>query len=392
VAETSTLDLFSPEDERELAEAIAGANAPFEIRGGSTKRALGNPVTAGRGLGTGRMRGISLYDPGALTLVAGAGTPLAEIEAALAAEGQMLPFEPPDWRGLLRTSGEPTIGGVVACNLSGPRRLRAGACRDALIGVRFVDGNGRIVKNGGRVMKNVTGYDLVKLLCGSYGTLGLITEVAFKVLPKPEAAAVLLLHGLTPERAIAAMAATLASPWEVSGAAHVPAGLDGDPVTMIRIEGFGEQVDYRSGRLKDLLAGYGPVEIETRVAGESGGHGTDAGWAWIRDVAALHGTEGDVWRLSVKPSEAAGIATRIGAERLVFDWGGGLIWAEVAPGTDLRARLGDFAGHATLIRAAAGTRRRLGAFHPEPAPLARIAQALRAKFDPRGILNPGRMG
>ncbi|WP_306047385.1 FAD-binding protein, partial [Nioella sp. MMSF_3534] len=328
---------------------------------------------------------IELYEPGALTIVAKAGTPLAEVEAALAAENQRLPFEPMDMRGVLGTTGEPTIGGVVAANVSGPRRIQAGACRDSLIGVRFVDGRGTVVKNGGRVMKNVTGYDLVKLMAGSYGTLGVLSEVAFKVLPGVETRACVLINGLSNSDAVAAMSRALGSPFEVSGAAHTPAGVDGHPVTMLRLEGFADSVAYRAGRLRELLAGYGDISVETdpdRV---------QAGWRWVRDVEPFHGRAGDVWRVSVKPSDGPGIAARAGGD-VLFDWGGGLIWALVPDGMDLRAALGTFTGHATLIRASEETRARLPVFQPEPAPVAALTQGLRRQFDPKGILNPGIMG
>ncbi len=366
-----------PGGETELAEIVRAAKAPLRICGGGT-RDIGRPV-AGAVLETGGLSGITLYEPGALTLVARAGTPVAEIEAALAREGQRLAFEPPDWRALLGTQGESTIGGVVAANASGPRRIQAGACRDALIGVRFVDGSGMVVKNGGRVMKNVTGYDLVKLLAGAWGTLGVLTELSFKLLPVPESAASLLLPGIAPGPAVQAMAAALGSPFDVSGAAWTEAG------AVLRIEGFAASVDYRAERLRALLAPFGAVEVETGAAA------TAARWAALREGAALAGRPGDLWRLSVKPSDAPGLIARMGAEAVTLDWGGGLIWALLAPGTDLRARLGAFAGHATLMRAAPETRRAIPPFQPEPPALAAIAAALRAKFDPRGILNPGLM-
>lgn len=373
---------MTPKSEAELGEAVRQAKGPLAIRGGGT-RLTG---LEGEMLSVAGLSGITLYEPGALTMVAQAGTPLAEIEAALAAENQRLAFEPMDHRGLLGTEGEPTIGGVFAANVSGPRRIQAGAARDFLLGVRFVDGTGQVIKNGGRVMKNVTGYDLVKLMAGSWGTLGVISEVSFKVLPKPETTGVVLIEGLSNENAVRAMARALASPYEVSGAAHVPVGLDGDPVTMIRMEGFEASVDYRCARMQALLADFGDSVVERGPAR------TAAGWGWVRDVAAFHGASGDVWRLSVKPSDAAGIAAGLEANGLLFDWGGGLIWARVPEGTDLRARAGAFGGHATLVRAAAETRSRLGMFQPQPAPLAAIEAGLRAKFDPRGIFNPGLMG
>lgn len=366
-----------PTNECELATALRDTGGPLRIRGGGT-RGIGRPV-AGDLLETGGLSGITLYEPGALTIVARAGTPLAEVEAALAAEGQRLAFEPPDWRALLGTEGESTIGGVVAANASGPRRMVAGACRDALIGVRFVDGTGAVVKNGGRVMKNVTGYDLVKLMAGSWGTLGVLTEVSFKVLPVPESAATLFLPGIGPEPAVAAMAEAVGSPFEVSGAAWTDEG------AALRIEGFAASVAYRAGRLRDLLAPFGEVELEE-------GHDAAATrWAALRDVSALAGRAGDIWRISVKPSDAPAIAARAEAEAVVLDWAGGQIWALTGPSTDLRARLAPFAGHATLTRASPETRARIASFQPEPPALAAISAGLRAKFDPRGVLNPGLM-
>ena len=323
--------------------------------------------------------GITLYEPGALTLVVRAGTPLAEVEAALAAEGQRLAFEPADWRGLLGTAGDPTVGGMVAANVSGPRRVQAGACRDALLGVRFVDGTGAVIKNGGRVMKNVTGYDLVKLMAGSWGTLGVLTEVSLKVLPVPEAAATLVIPGLDAAGAVDAMTAALGSPFDVTGAAHGATG------TLVRIEGFEGSVAYRAGRLAELLAPFGAVRVERDRDAVA------ALWRGVRDVQAFAGEPGDVWRLSARPSDAPGLVARAGADRVLPDWGGGLLWLLCPAGTDLRARLGAFAGHATLIRASVETRAAIAPFQPEPRPVAAIADGIRARFDPRGILNPGLM-
>ncbi len=376
--------MLTPQNEAALAEAVAAASGPLRVAGGGT-RPVGNPVT-GEVLSVSGLTGVTLYEPGALTLVVAAGTPLAEVEAALAKENQRLAFEPMDHRGLLGTEGEPTIGGVVAANVSGPRRIAVGACRDHLLGVRFVDGQGTVLKNGGRVMKNVTGYDLVKLLCGSYGTLGVLTEVSLKVLPKPDVTGVVLIEGLSDDDAVRALSMALGSPFEVTGAAHTPVGVDGDPVTMIRIEGFEASVAYRLERLQDLLRSFGSSATETDP------EKTAAGWRWVRDVEAFHGAPGDVWRISVKPSDGPAVAQALQAEELLYDWGGGLVWARVAEGTDVRAMSDGVRGHATLVRASEETRRKLGAFHPETAPLAAISRGLREKFDPRGILNPGLMG
>ncbi len=380
-----------PQSESELAEAVSSTRTGIRISGGGTRGALGNPVDVGISVETGGLSGISRYEPGALTVSAGAGTRLGEVEAALSEHGQQLPFEPMDHRGLLGTSGEPTIGAVAACNLSGPRRILAGACRDFLIGVRFVDGTGAVVKSGGRVMKNVTGYDLVKLLAGSYGTLGILTEVTFKVLPAPEARAVVLIEGLGDQDAVSAMTMALGSPYGVSGAAHATSGVDGKPVTMIRVEGFEESVRYRAARLVCHLSRFGEASVEDDI------DRTAAGWAWVRDVEAFHGRDGDVWRVSVRPGDgpAAAAAARSGIDAdvgVLYDWGGGLLWLLVPEGSDVRGCLKDFAGHASLVRASPETRRSLGAFHPLPGPLERISAKLRARFDPRSILNRGIMG
>lgn len=394
-------DPITPTSEEALADivrAAASENDPLEILGGGTRRDVGRPVQAGRSLSTAGLTGVTLYEPGALTLIARAGTPLAEVEATLAAEGQRLVFEPGDWRGLMGSTGEPTIGGAVAVNLSGPRRIQAGACRDSLIGVRFVDGRGEINKNGGRVMKNVTGYDLVKLLCGSYGTLGVLTEVAFKVGPAPERSICLMLKGLDDERAAAALSAGLVSPYEVSGAAHLPADCapDGDALTMLRLEGFAENMAHRGPALRDRLAAFGAAEIVEDP------EELDAAWRHIRDAAPFAGSAGAVWRISVKPTDGPGVGAALrdalGA-RVFYDWGGGLIWAlvaEEAGGGDagaatLRASVAARGGHATLIRASAAVRAAVPVFQPEHPRLARISADLKQKFDPAGALNPGRM-
>ena len=355
-------DAMWPGSEAELSELIRAASGALVVRGGGTRGA----VRAGEVLETAGLAGIRLYEPGALTLVAGAGTPVIEIEAALAAEGQRLAFEVPDLRGLLGRAGASTLGGVVAENASGPRRVAVGACRDFCLGVRFVDGRGEIIRNGGRVMKNVTGYDLVKLMAGSRGQLGVLTEVALKVLPVPEAEATLCLRGLEDSRAVEAMSAALGSPYEVTGAAHWPG-----QGTYLRIEGFEPSVRYRLGRLQALLAPFGGAE---EVASPH-----DAPWRTIRDVAPLAAVPGDLWRLHLVPSEAAALVARIGAEAVLYDWGGGLVWARMAPGADLRARAGAFRGHATCLT------------RPDPAPeapgIAALTQGLRRQFDPRGLFS-----
>lgn len=393
------MSVLAPMDEAELADAIkdaATSGTPLEIAGGGTREALGRPVQVEHTLSTSGLSGIRLYEPGALTLVAGAGTKLAEIEAALAAEGQMLPFEPIDHRALLGSAGEPTIGGAVAVNASGPARIQHGACRDAMIGVRLVDGLGRAIANGGRVMKNVTGYDLVKLVAGSFGTLGVISEIAFKLLPEPEAGTTLALHGLDDAKAVAAMADALGSSSHVSAAAHLPeGGPDGTdaPLTLIRIEGMAGTIAERTTQLKDRLARFRPDEIE--IAADGAGL-----WRHIRDVEPFSSREGAVWRVSLSPSDGPNLVAAIrehhALDGVFYDWGGGLVWLLLPESGDagaamIRARIGELGGHATLIRASAAIRAAVEVFEPEPQALARISAGLRQKFDPHSILNPGRM-
>ncbi len=354
------------ETESRLAEAVREATGPLRIQGGGT-RPVG--ARAGERLAVG-ISGITLYEPGALTLVAGAGTPLAEIEAAVAAEGQRLPFEPARWGAVLGASGESTIGGVVAANVSGPRRIQAGACRDSLIGVRFVTGRGEVVKNGGRVMKNVTGYDLVKLMAGSWGTLGVLSEVSFKLLPAAPTQATLVMEAALSEAA-QVLAAALGAPFDVSGAGWLP-GVG----AIVRLEGLADSVRYRAGRLMEGFAAHAPRLLHDEGA---------ALWRDLAEVKPLQGQPGDLWRFSVKPSEGPLVAARLGGPA-VLDWGGGLVWALVPEGTDARTRAAPYTGHATCLRGA------FAAFEPEPAPVAALSRGLRAQFDPRGILNAGMMG
>ena len=380
-----------PETEEDLAEAIRATSGKLLVKGGGT-RDIGQ-LFFHDVLSTAGLTGVTLYEPGALTLVARAGTPLAEVEALLASEGQRLPFEPMDHRGLLRTSGTPTLGGVVAANVSGPRRIQVGAARDFTLGVRFVDGTGTVLKNGGRVMKNVTGYDLVKLMAGSWGTLGVMTEVSLKVGAIPETEATLVARGLDVTQAVAAMSAALGSPFDISGAGHLDgAALCGESETRIRIEGLDGSVAYRAGRLReDICAGWELVE----------GAESAALWQELRDATPFHRRPGHVWRYSIKPSDAPALTDWIAWERpgaqFLYDWGGGLVWALVPPGGELRPnrlyrRDEAIPGHGTMVRADDQSRFEVPVFEPYGRVEARITQGLLQKFDPRGVLNHRLMG
>lgn len=387
-------DMATPRSEAELAALVneaRAARAPLRVEGGGTRRDLGRPVDAPRALSTRDLAGIVAYEPSEMVISLRAGTPLVEAEAILSEKGQMLPFEPSDYRELLGSHGAPTIGAVAACNLSGPRRIQAGAARDALIGLRLVNGRGEIVKTGGRVMKNVTGLDLVKLNCGAMGTLGVLTEVTFKLLPRPERRATLCIQALDDARAVEALSAALGSPFEPSGAAHVPAH-DGQPArTLIRIENLATSIDYRIGELKKVLAPFGrPIPLGEDLA--------DALWTDIRDARFFARDARAVWRVSVAPSRAPALAAALSTlpeASHYFDWGGGLVWFACAATGDagasaIRAALAG-RGHATLVRAPANLRASLDVFEPLAAPLMKITADVKRSFDPAGLINPGRM-
>lgn len=395
---------FEPASEEGIAtvvRAMAADRASLAVIGGGTRSGLGNPVRADRVLSTRRLSGIVSYNPAEMTMSALAGTPLAEIEAALAENRQMLSFEPIDHRPIFATSGEPTIGGVFAANASGPRRIIAGAARDSLLGVRFVNGSGDAIKAGGRVMKNVTGLDLVKLLAGSHGTLGILTEVTFRVLPKPPASETLVVSGLNDAEAAAVMAEAMAQTVEVSGAAHlaesvrgrfIGGGLPDGAATVLRLEGLQASVSMRVEKLSKALERFGAI---TRLDAER----TATLWSEIRDVKPYaDATDRPLWRVSVAPSAGhqlvAALRLQTGVDAF-YDWQGGLVWLrmEADPEAALVRRyikaLGG--GHATLVRASDGFRADIPSFEPQPPPVALLSERVREKFDPQRIFNPGRM-
>ena len=376
--------VHQPKCEADVAD-IVRAGQTLEIKGGGTRSGLGPAIEAEAVLSTASLSGIKSYDPGALNIVVTAGTPVDTVISTLAAEGQYLPFEPVDHRVLLGSSGAPSIGSIVAGNISGSRRIQAGACRDSLIGVRFVNGMGKSISNGGRVMKNVTGYDLVKLLCGSWGTLGVLTEVSFKVLPKPERSVTLLIDGLDLDEAVQAMAKALGSPFEVSGAAHAPGPCSR---TFIRVEGFDARVNYRIGKLKALISG-----DMTLIEGDA----QQDLWCNIRNAKTFAGDDRSVWRISVPPSDASRFVQAVRAKsdaKLLLDWGGGLIWAALDAHLDaapIQSAIDQVGGHATLVRGNDTLRGSVNVLRPDGPRIAALEEALRRKFDPKGILNPGRM-
>jgi glycolate oxidase FAD binding subunit len=382
-----------------VAEA-ARTGEPLLIQGHGTKAGMLRPVQAARTLSTAGLSGISLYAPKELIISALAGTPLPLVEAALAEAGQYLIAEPPDLSDLLGATGKPqTLGGVVATNLSGPRRVAWGAMRDHVMGVRAVTGRAEIIRSGGRVLKNVTGLDLCKLLTGSHGTLGVITEITLKVLPAPETTGTLVLPGLDAADAVGALSAALGSPFGVSGAAWLPAdaaarvpalaGLPGS-ATLIRIEDFTPSVAYRIGRLKDQFGLAGAITFDTQTS--------RALWKDVRDARPLAAHPDDaVWRVSVRPSAGPSVlaALRPRGAGGFLDWGGGLVWlagpADSTIHMAVEAAARAAGGTWTLLRAPESLRGSVRVVPDEAAPLARITREVKAAMDPAGILNPGRL-
>ncbi|MEO8713887.1 MAG: glycolate oxidase subunit GlcE [Acetobacteraceae bacterium] len=392
------MTVLAPRDEAGIVEAITQAVAarePLAIQGNATMAAMLRPVQAARALSTSALSGITLYAPKELIIRARAGTPMAEIEAAVAEQGQHVIAEPPDFSTLSGSAGPPTLGGIVGANLSGPRRIAWGATRDHVMGVRAVNGVGEVIRSGGRVLKNVTGLDLCKLLSGSFGTLAVLTEVTLKVLPAPEAVGTVVLTRLDARAGVAALSAALGSPYGVSGAAFLPedaAARIGFPgaATVVRIEDFSTSVVYRTERLRGDLAPFGTAEILDDAASRPL-------WRAIRDAAPLGAEDGAIWRISVRPAAGPEVARALGAAfdaRLFLDWGGGLVWvagpdtATAHAAVEAAARAGG--GVWTLLRGEA-LRGSVAVIPPEPAPLAAITRRVKTAFDPHGILNPGRM-
>jgi glycolate oxidase FAD binding subunit len=381
-----------------IAERIATAREPLLVRGAGTKSAMLRPVQAAATLTTEQLRGITLYRPKELIISALAGTPLHMVEDALAEQGQHLIAEPPDLALLFGT--EPniqTLGGVVATNLSGPRRVAWGAMRDHVMGIRAVTGRGEVIHSGGRVLKNVTGLDLCKLLTGSHGTLGVISEITLKVLPAPEAAGTIVIPGLDADAGVKTLSAALGSPFSVSGAAWLPVeavALLPEPIavgrslTLIRIEDFSASVAYRTEKLRRDL-GFDHAAILDDAASR-------ATWRAVRDARVLPVADGDgIWRVSVRPSAGPAVLRAVGGATAFLDWGGGLVWL-AAPANETTHRAVEAAARAaggiwTLLRAPDSLRGAVDVVPPEPAPLAAITRRVKEAMDPRGILNPGRI-
>ena len=398
-------DTLKPRDGKEVEEAVRwalGNDKPLELAGQGTKRTIGRPSQTDLTLDLSGLTGVTLYEAAELVLSARVGTPLSEIEALLDKNNQELAFEPMDYGPILGgEANRGTLGGAIATNLSGPRRIKSGAARDHFLGVTAVTGRAETIKSGGRVVKNVTGYDLCKLLAGSWGTLGAMTDITVKVLPKAETEATVLVAGLDDARACAAMTAAMGSSCDVSGAAHLPdhvaSWFEGLPrseaSTVLRLEGFAPSVAHRRTTLAALMKSFGPVALLDEK-------NSRALWRGIRNVKPFTADAArarPLWRISVAPTRGHEIAAAITpAAQMFYDWGGGLIWvamplADEPDAAAIRAAVSAVGGHATLIRAPAAVRAAVDVFAPEDPASRALARRVKESFDPKGVLNPGRM-
>ncbi|MCC8968156.1 FAD-binding protein [Bradyrhizobium sp. Pear76] len=404
-----TLKVRDGKDVEEVVRAAVASEQPLEIIGHGSKRAIGHPMATNAVLDVSVLNAVTSYEPNELIITVQAGAPLADVQSLIDAKNQQFAFEPMDTSVLLGSAGAGTIGGMIGAGLAGPRRIKAGGARDHLLGAHAVSGFGDSFKTGGRVVKNVTGYDLCKLLTGSWGTLAVMTEVTLKVMPKPEAERTLVLRGLDDVTANKAMTAALGSPFDVSGAAHLPgsvlrsatgalAGLAaaGQPVTLVRLEGISASAAHRAASLSQTLSTYGTVDSLADDA-------SVAIWSALRDVVpfAANGALGalPVWRIVCPPAMGGALGQALARSTggdVIYDWGGGLIWAAVPQSADaqatlVRSQVEAIGGHATLIRAGEDVRRAVDVFQPQAAGLAALGERVRASFDPRSILNRGRM-
>jgi glycolate oxidase FAD binding subunit len=402
-----TLRVRDAKDVEEVVRAAIAGDQPLEVIGHGTKRAIGHPMATNAVLDLSALNAVSAYEPNELIITVQAGAPLADVQSLIDSKNQQFAFEPMDTSALLGVSGSGTIGGMIGAGLAGPRRVKAGGARDHLLGAHAVSGFGDSFKTGGKVVKNVTGYDLCKLLAGSWGTLAAMTEVTLKVMPKPESERTLVLSGLDDVTANRAMTAALGSPYDVSGAAHLPnsafrpatgalAGLSSQAITLLRLEGIAASVADRANSLGKTLSPFGSVETLQDAASATA-------WSAIRDVEpfAAGGALGawPVWRIVCPPASGGALGQALARDSggdVIYDWGGGLIWAALPPKPDaqaalVRQRVEAAGGHAALIRASEQTRRNVDVFHPQAGGVAALSQRVRHSFDPKIILNRGRM-
>jgi len=394
---------FAPRNDEEVCEVVrwaASEQHPLSVSGGGSRAAFGHEVNTSHGISLRELSGIREYDARELVLTAGAGTPLAEIHDALAKQGQLLPFEPPDPTVLFGSVGTGTLGGVFMGNQCGPRRLHAGAARDHILGVRAINGRGEVWKSGGKVIKNVTGYDLSKLLAGSWGTLSVVTELTCKVLPAPACVTTVgvIAHSVT--AALALLTRIASGPYSPTGLAYVPETLNAAGTfrtdvrgrCLLRFEGTESGVNERVAVVSKAL------EPAVQSGVWTGAESAEI-WRKLRDAAPVAACP-VVLKLSLPPTAAPAVANALLARRL-HDWyldaGGAWYWIGVEPDIAvelvraLRELLRPVGGSVVIMRAPTVVKSSAGVLTPQLPAMAALTARLKQSFDPLALFNPGRL-
>ena len=372
----------------DFVHAARAGKTPFEIVAGGTRRAVGRPLLDSKGadlpmLDVSGLSGIVKYEPAELIVTAQPATPLAEIKAVLAQKNQRLGFDPADWSRLLGSNGVATLAGAASCDASGSGKLRHGGARDSLLGFRAVNGLGESFRGGAKVVKNVTGFDLPKLMCGAFGTLGVLTELTFRVYPQPQFATTLCLSDVTPEDGFAHLRKIALSALEPAGLAYLPGNMlaeSGQGAALIKLEGARQPLEEKIALAHGLLGNaMNRIEEDPFAAIGSGEKFADI--------------PGDIWRVMIARADAPRLAKELNVRHWLGDWAGAMLWmaADPSEAPRIRAIAAKANGQAMLLRGSAASRASLGLFAPQPHALAALNRSVKAAFDPLLLFNPGRL-
>lgn len=389
---------LEPCDEAEICEAVGQAcvsQSPLAVVGAGSRSGLGRPVNEeSTPMSIRRLDGVVFYEPAELVICARAGTPVRRIKELLSAERQELAFEPMNHGTFYSNADEEgTIGGLTAVGAAGPRRIKVGSARDHLLGFRGVTGRGEAVKSGGRVMKNVTGFDLSKLICGSHGTLAVLTEVTFKVLPKADTETTVSFCASSEDAGLSLLRHATALPLDISGCAVTPD--DGGAVVRahLRFEGTPRSIRARIAALRSAFEGASADMLDEDASRNF--------WRAVRDADLVRRVDGDIWRISTAPTNAWPLVRDLRQDGVpilarFYDWAGGLVWLTTEPAADahsekIRSAVDRCGGHATLVRAKLSVRTSIPVFHPQASALAALTRRIKNSFDPLHILNRGRV-
>ena len=402
-----------PHTEKEVSNFIKKfykSSLPIELIGSGSKRKIGKPLHCSKTLSLSKLSGIIKYLPEELYIKVKACTSIKEIEDELKKNKQQLAFEPIDFGNFLNGKSDfGTAAGQVSCNISGPRRFKVGSVRDHVLGFRGVNGKGEIIKSGGTVVKNVTGYDLSKLICGSYGTLVALTEITFKVLPAPEESKTLIIHGQKVESAIDFLDKAISSSNDVSGAIFLPgeSKITGcmmdiektfklndlkykSSFTAIRIEGSKNSVDQR---IQNLVKELKVINFKISILEV---YQSEIFWNKVKSLEFLSSSKNSILRIAIPPSECVKLVYQFSNRyKYYLDWGGALIWVEAYELSEemfdsIRKKVVKLGGYVTMIKNSDYL-----PYVEDVFTISRdrfnISQNIKKSFDPKRILNPGKM-